>query len=283
MEQLWCGWLVGPHKAKTLVNVHHLQMIDLEETRPPTWRGCVEKWQIRYGEKKVLRRLQHVRSCSPRLTSRMKAINPKLQVTVVPVGIDPGQYDYIPDDKRTTEPLVSVIGTMTWYPTISAAKRLMTRLWPEIKSRIPKAKVQLVGWGAKTALAEFAGDPDITIAENVPDIRPYFERTGVMLYAPGRGSGMKIKILESLGFGVPVVTTSEGSEGMPAIDGVHLGLCEDDAGLIDRAVKLLSDPALQNRYRAAGRKLLEEHCGPKPTVDAIERIYEAMLHGDHGQ
>jgi hypothetical protein len=119
--------------------------------------------------------------------------------------------------------------------------------------------------------------PDVTVEENVPDTRPYFERTGVMLYAPGRGSGMKIKILESLGFGVPVVTTSEGVEGLPAADGVHAGVCEDDAGLIERTVKLLGDPAAQNRQRAAGRALLETHCGPKPTVDAIERIYAAML------
>jgi glycosyltransferase involved in cell wall biosynthesis len=277
MEQLWCGWLVGAHKAKTLVNVHHLQTIDLEETKPAGFKGKLEKWQIGFAEAKVLRSLAHVRSCSPRLVPNMKAINPNLGVTVVPVGIDPAQYDYISDDRRTAEPLISVIGNMEWYPTNSAAKRLMTRLWPEIKRRVPQAKVQLVGWGAKTALAEYANAPDVTIAENVPEIRPYFERTGVMLYAPGRGSGMKIKILESLGFGVPVVTTSEGTEGLPAIDGVHAGLCEDDAGLIERTVNLLGDPAQQNRQRLAGRTLLEEHCGPKPTVDAIEAIYQTML------
>jgi glycosyltransferase involved in cell wall biosynthesis len=188
-------------------------------------------------------------------------------------------YPYIPDDKRTAEPIVSVIGNMGWYPTHSAAVRLLTRLWPEIKRRVPAAKVQLVGWGARQALAEFAAMPDVAIEENVPDTRPYFEQTGVMLYAPGRGSGMKIKVLEALGYGVPVVTTSEGVEGLPATDGVHAGVCEDDAGLIDRTVQLLDDPAAQNRQRAAGRELLEEHCGPKVTVDAIEEIYAGMLKG----
>ena len=97
-----------------------------------------------------------------------------------------------------------------------------------------------------------------------------------MLYAPGRGSGMKVKILESFGFGVPVVTTSEGVEGLPALDGVHAGVCDDDAGLIDRTVELLRDRAGQNRQRAAGRALVESHCGPKPTVDAIEQIYAGL-------
>jgi len=53
-------------------------------------------------------------------------------------------------------------------------------------------------------------------------------------------------------------------------------VCEDDAGLIDRTVELLRDLPRQNRQRAAGRALLESHCGPKPTVDAIERIYARM-------
>jgi len=90
---------------------------------------------------------------------------------------------------------------------------------------------------------------------------------------------MKIKILEALGYGVPVVTTSEGVEGLPAVDGVHAGVCEDDAGLIDRTVRLLTDSAAQNRQRAAGRALVESHCGPKPTVDAIEAIYARMMGG----
>src|SRR5262249_22263471 len=153
------------------------------------------------------------------------------------------------------------------------------------KKRVPEAQVQIVGWNARTALAEFLGLPDVTVEENVPDIEPYFRRTGVLLYAPGRGSGMKIKVLEALAYGVPVVTTSGGVEGIPAEDGAHAGVAEDDAGLIERAVRLLRDPAAQNRQRAAGRALLEAHCGPGPTLDALEAVYERMtsesgvLHG----
>jgi glycosyltransferase involved in cell wall biosynthesis len=277
LEQLWSGWLGLTHREKALVNVHHLVWIDLEHVRPATWRRRFDRWLMLRAERTLVRRLRHFRACSPRLVPEMLAVNPDARITTVPVGVDPTLYEYIPDERRTAEPVVSVIGNMGWYPTHSAAVRLLTRLWPEIKKRVPAARAQLVGWRAREALAPFLGMPDVAVEENVPDTRPYFERTGVMLYAPGRGSGMKIKILEALGFGVPVVTTSEGVEGLPAVDGVHAGVCEDDAGLIERTVALLNDTAAQNRQRAAGRALLESHCGPKPTVDAIERIYAAML------
>lgn len=279
LEQLWCGWLALRHRDRALVNVHHLTWIDQEFLRPTTLRGRAERLLMFRAEETLIRRLRHFRTCSPRLVPEIMRVNPSAVCTTIPVGIDTKQYDYITDNRRTHAPVISVIGSMGWYPTSSAARRLMTRLWPEIKRRIPTAKVQLVGWNAKSALREFDGMPDVEISENVPDIRPYFERTGVMLYAPGRGSGMKIKILEAFGFGVPVVTTSEGVEGIPAVDGVHAGISEDDAGLITRAVELLQDHALQNRRRAAARALLEAHCGPHPTVDALEGVYKRMLGG----
>ena len=234
LEQLWAGWLGLDHAERALVNVHHLVWIDLEYIRPTTFRRRLERWLMRRAERTLVRKLRHFRACSPRLVPEMLKVNPSARITTVPVGVDPSLYTYIPDDRRTGEPIVCVIGNMGWYPTHSAAVRLLTRLWPEIKKRVPAAKAQLVGWGARRALADYLAMPDVTIEENVPDTRPYFERTGVMLYAPGRGSGMKIKILESLGYGVPVVTTSEGVEGLPATDGVHAGICEDDAGLIER-------------------------------------------------
>jgi glycosyltransferase involved in cell wall biosynthesis len=269
LEQLSSGWLGLDHADKAVVNVHFLYSIDLaaaEVTR-------VEEWLMSRAERLLLRSYSRFSTLSERLAETVREANPRAAVAVVPLGIDVSLYPYIPDDRRTTEPVVCVIGSMSWYPSCSAAVRLLTRLWPAIQARVPGARAKVVGWGARAALREFLEMPDVTIEENVPDIRPYFERTGVMLYAPARGSGMKVKVLEALGFGVPVVTTSEGVEGLPAVDGVHAGVCDDDAGLIERAVALLTEPDRRNRQRAAGRALLEAHCGPKPTLDAIERIY----------
>jgi glycosyltransferase involved in cell wall biosynthesis len=198
-------------------------------------------------------------------------------VDFVPVGIDPAQFEYLPDERRPDRPTVFLTGSMSWYPSFSAAERLITRLWPEIKRRVPEARLRIVGWGARRALAAHFGRPDVEIEENVPDMKPYFEQASVLVYTPQRGSGMKMKVMESLAQGVPVVTTSEGAEGLPVQDGVHLGLCDEDGGLVERAVHLLLDRPLQNRMRAAARRLLEEHCGPAPTLDGIERLYARVL------
>jgi polysaccharide biosynthesis protein PslH len=276
LEQLWCGWLGLAHRERALVNIHYLFSVDQADVPIRGIAARARWWLTRRGERRLLHAYPRLATLSNRLRNETLRIANRANVSVCSLGIATDLYTYIPDEQRTVQPLVGVIGNMRWYPTQSAAVRLLTRLWPEIKQRVPTAKVQLVGWEARSALAPFLALPDVLIEENVPDTRPYFERTGVMLYAPSRGSGMKVKILEALAFGVPVVTTSEGVEGLPAEDGVHAGVCDDDAGLIDRTVALLADPAAQNRQRVAGRALLEAHCGPVPTVDAIERVYATL-------
>ena len=155
---------------------------------------------------------------------------------------------------------MSLIGSFTWEPTFSAAIRLITRLWPEIRRRVPEARLQVVGWGARRALAEFLNVDGVMIEEDVPDTAPYFESTDVLLYAPNSASGMKVKVLEAFAYGVAVVTNADGVEGIPARDGVHAGIAEDDEGLITRTVSLLTSP--DERSVSAGCSRPEAECSP---------------------
>lgn len=279
IEQLWCGWVGYKQADKAVINIHHLQSIDLEDAPTKSWKEKLDFHLIFKTEERLVKKFKYFRSCSPRLVPMMKNWNPHAYYQTVPVGIDTSLYDYIPDSKRDNNKQISLIGDMGWYPGQSAAFRLLNRLWPEIKRRVPDAKLQIVGWSARSVLKDYIGQPGIEIHENVPEIQPYFEKTNVMLYAPARGSGMKIKVLEAMAFGIPLVTTSEGSEGLPVEDGVHMALCEEDEGLIDRTVSLLSDVEKQNRMRQAARDFVESHCGPKPTVDQIEEIYKKIIEG----
>lgn len=271
LEQLSAGWLGWDHPARALVNVHHLLGIDLAEVG-----RSLEKTMLLRGEDRLLRRFRHFRTLSPRLTDAVRRSRPWARVETVPLGFDVLSYPFVPDGNRPLNPVVTLIASMGWYPGRSAAERLLTRLWPTIRRRLPSARLRIVGWGAEAALERFAGEPGVEILGDVPDIRPFFEDAGVLLYAPARGSGMKVKVLESFAFGLPVVTTGEGVEGLPAVDGVHAGVCEDDAGLVDRTVELLESRELQDRQRRAARTLVEEHCAPERAVDAIEALYHRV-------
>ncbi len=273
LEQLWSGWLGLQHKKKALVNVHYLFSID----RPFQYQNSLETRLRRFitnrAEQKLLKAFPKIITLSERLAKYINQINPQASIYRVPLGIDFSFYPFLKQKQINQQPTVGLIGGFNWTPTYSAAERLLSRLWPEIKRRVPQAKLQIVGRSAKDALTAFTNIKDLEIYQNVPDTLPYFAKTDVMLYAPVAGSGMKVKVMEAFALGTPVVTTSDGVEGIPALDGIDAGICDDDQGLIERTVELLNNPSLQQQRRLKARQLLENYCNPQLTVEQIERIY----------
>ncbi|MEA5575970.1 glycosyltransferase family 4 protein [Anabaena sp. UHCC 0451] len=276
LEQLWSGWLGLEHREKAIVNIHYLFSLDGTFEDHKSLETRLRKFFTYRAEQKLLRAFPRIMTLSARLSKHIKAVNPQAQIYTVPLGIDFSLYPFAEQKQINPQPIVGLIGSFNWTPSYTAAERLLTRLWPEIKRRVPHAKLQIVGLSAQDTLAKFTDIEDLEIYQDVPDTLPYFANMDVMLYAPISGSGMKVKVMEAFALGTPVVTTYEGVEGIPAGDGVHAGICDDDQGLIERTVELLNNSSLQQQRRVKARELLEEYCSPQVTVDQIEGIYQEI-------
>jgi polysaccharide biosynthesis protein PslH len=276
LEQLWSGWLGLGHADRALLHIHYLFRIDLADRPAASTADRLIRIATRRAEGRLLRRFPTITTLTPRLTEEVRRISPASEVATVPLGMDLSLYPFAPEAPARPAPVVGLIGSFTWQPTYSAGVRLLSRLWPEIRRRVPEARLQVVGRRARAALDGLASGPGVAVFEDVPDAVPYFQGTDVLLYAPSRGSGMKVKVLEAFALGVPVVTTAEGVEGLPAEDRVHAGIHEDDAGLVERTVELLRDPGRRHRQRLAARRLLEAHCAPATALDALEAVYGRM-------
>ncbi|NET73645.1 MAG: glycosyltransferase family 4 protein [Sphaerospermopsis sp. SIO1G2] len=276
-EVIWSGWLGLKHLEKALLNIHYLFSLDGSFENNQSLENRFRKFLTYRAEQKLLKSFPRIITLSDRLNKHIQTINPQAKIYTVPLGIDFSLYPFSQQNKINPQPIVGVIGSFNWTPSYTAAERLLTRLWPEIKRLIPNAKLQIVGRSARDALAKFTDIESLEIYQNVPDIFPYFANIDVMLYAPISGSGMKVKVMEAFALGTPVVTTSEGVEGIPAEDGIHAGICEDDQGLIDRTVELLNNPNLRQERRVKARELLEFYCSPQVTVGRIEQIYQSMI------
>lgn len=277
LESNWAGWLgLSYDRRKALLNFYNLYRIDEAGREAGCLKAAVTR-RLRYGaEARLARSYPTLAALTDKLAEELRGLAPEAKVHVCPAGMDLEAYPYIPAARRAAEPVVSLIGSMSWPPSLAAAQRLLTKLWPALKAQVPEARCQIVGWGALGALRPYLGLPGVEIAENVPVVRPYFERATLLLYAPPVGSGVKLKVMEAFAFGVPVVTTRAGIEGLPAQDGIHAGICDEDPGLVARALRLLKDRDLQERQRAAARGLVEASCGPAAALDAVERGYAAM-------
>ena len=278
LEQLASGWVGLNHAERSLVGVHFLFSIDSRAVGTRSFNAMLENLMMQRAERRLLQSFKFFRAGSPRLVAPIQRRNPSADITSIPIGLDPSLYPYIPDAARPPIQTVSLIGDMLWGPTYSAAVRMLTRLYPEIRRRVPGARCQVVGWSARTRLQQYLSLPGVEIVEDVVDIKPFFENSSVLLYAPVCGSGVKIKVFEAMAYGVPVVATADGVEGLPARDGEHAGIAEDDEGIIERTISLLRDLELQNRQRRAARELIEALCNPSQSARALEQFYERIVH-----
>ena len=271
LDQLWSGW-VGLERRRVLLNVYQLEVIDWEARRGLRLAERKALLQMRRATRRILRASRHVRVVSRRLLERARAINPAAEYSCVPFALDVSLYPLQP---LVREPVVGLLGSMHWLPSRSAAERLITRIWPRVKRRLPGARLLVGGWNARRYLDRYAG-PDIRLVENLAHPSEFFSQVAVLAYAPVRGSGVKVKVLEALAYGVPVVTTGEGIEGLDCEDGVHCWVREDDEALAECIVQALGDEARRARMREAGRALVEARHSPRLVLEQMLDVYDRV-------
>ena len=282
LEQLWSGWLGVSHVSKALLNIHYLPSIDWARSSKSMRERAHRAVAVR-GERKLLHCFPRISTLTPRLTEYVGRMNSTARVHTIPLGIDLAFYEFTSLMPSQAQPTVSLIGSFNWLPTRSAAVRIVTHLWPAIRAACPDAVLQFIGHNARSALGDFKNNPHlqgVSVAEDVADVLPHFRATAVLLYPAHQASGMKVKVLEAFALGTPVVTTAEGIEGLPAEDGIHAGIANDDAGLIERTVHLLRCPEARERQRIAARQLVEDNCSPARVLDGLEAVYEEMFRGN---
>ena len=146
-----------------------------------------------------------------------------------------------------------------------------------VKKGCPGAKLYIAGWNANKYLGRYLPLPDVAIDENISHPEIFFSQIAVMTYTPAQGSGMKVKVMESMAYGVPVVTTPDGVEGIECINGYHCWVAEKDDAIAEKIIALLGDIEARRRMAGAARGLLEDKYSPLPVVDQMMDVYKEVI------
>ncbi len=158
-------------------------------------------------------------------------------VLVCPNGREPTAV--LPDAPEAT---VAFVATMGWAPNIDAAVWLGREIWPLVRAAVPESQLLLVGREPAPAVRALAGD-HVHVTGTVSDVTPYLARSRVVVAPLRAGGGTRLKIMEALDRGRPVVATSVGCEGMDDLVGRGVVVADTAEGLADAIVSLLVDPA----------------------------------------
>ncbi|WP_442506635.1 glycosyltransferase [Novipirellula sp. SH528] len=228
-ETHFSAWATNKPPKHAELNVHQLHCIDRALDCPASLSQWLMRSRVLSAERILLKRFSRVSALTDRLAMAVKKIHPTADIRVTPMTLDPELYEFQPRKPcNPAHPTVGLIGTFNWGPTLSAGKTLVEEIWPRILAERPGARLMLVGRGVDGAFGYLASSPGVEVRSDVPDTIPYFRQLDTMVYLPEIGSGMKVKVMEAIALGTPVITNREGAEGLPlsvadgiTVNGIH--------------------------------------------------------------
>jgi glycosyltransferase involved in cell wall biosynthesis len=199
------------------------------------------------------------------------------RIVAIPIGVDLEFFGSVAWRPGGTT-LLSV-GTMYWPPNVDGALYFYREIFPKIKQQMPEAVLQLVGPKPTPEITSLGDDPAVEVTGLVPDIRPYAAACGVFIVPLRSGSGMRVKILNAMAMGVPIVSTTVGAEGIEVTDGENLLLADGPQPFADACVRVLRDASLAAHLASGGRALMERRYGWETVGKELRDLYREVIAG----
>lgn len=199
-----------------------------------------------------------------------------LAVSVIPSGVDIKYIQALPPVPK--EPIILMTGFMGDPANEDSVEWFYHHIWPQLRARNPTVKFYIVGAEVSARIQKLGEkDPRIIITGAVKDVRPYRNRARVFVTAVRLGSGMRLKVLEAMASGLPIVSTSLGLAGIDAQTGVNC-LVADTPELFLRSIEwLLTDRTLSVRMSRAARTLVKNKYTLEDGLKQFEKTLKSIV------
>ena len=197
-------------------------------------------------------------------------------VLVEPIsfGVD---FDKIPYLENTTpEHALFHIGSMNWTPNIEGVKWFLTEVWPEVTVSMPKLKLYLAGREMPEWLKEMEIE-NVEIIGEVPDAYKFMASKTISIAPLFSGSGIRIKIIESMAMGKAVIATSIGAEGINYTNGENILIADTKKDFAKAVKKLYSNKTLTETIGKNARELVKKEHNIIKTATQLENLYNKLL------
>lgn len=229
--------------------------------------------KMRYWEKRFWNEAAQVVAMSEEDKYIMLSQSPNLDVKIVPNGVDSAYFDK-KLGKRSKEPIILYLGNFTWLQNREAVGILVDKIWPIIKSKLPTARLWIIGKDAQKFFPNLA-TADIRV-EEVNDVREVYQQASVLVAPIYGGGGTRYKNFEAFASGLPVITTSIGIRGTDVNDGVEVIVRDKPEEIAGEAVKLLTDPAFYKQIAEKAKIMVTKKYDWDPIARKLSQIYQDL-------
>jgi glycosyltransferase involved in cell wall biosynthesis len=201
------------------------------------------------------------------------------RVDVVDNGIDRAYFASTNGQRDANR--ILFLGALDWRPNLDAIDLLLKQIFPKVIAQEPAARLCLVGRHAPAALKQrIQATAGVELHTDVPDVRPFLGQCGVMTVPLRIGGGSRLKILEALACGLPVVSTTVGAEGLclePGRDFVRADTPDDMARALVQAIRA---PGPMCELARNGQQRVLERYDWDVLADKLDQVWQRCVRGE---
>jgi glycosyltransferase involved in cell wall biosynthesis len=177
------------------------------------------------------------------------------------VGVVPNGVDLSLNQPATSEPVPGSIifnGALTYNANFDAMDYFLREIFPLVRADAPEAHLKITGSIRGVPVDSLPADEQVTFTGFLQDIRPEVSGSCVCVVPLRMGGGTRLKILQAMALGTPVVSTSKGAEGLDLEAGKHYLVADTPREFAAQVVRLLHEPTLRHSLATQAAQLVKE-------------------------
>jgi glycosyltransferase involved in cell wall biosynthesis len=254
--------VLGIDSIPRVVEDLELSMIWNKVRAQRTWLGRARHgltwWKLRHYAASLLSQIEGCTVCSEQERSLLQSIAPDFEsLSVIPNGLDTELYDE-EWGSRVPDTLIYP-GALTYQANFDAMAFFLKDVFPLIRAQAPGVTLRITGRTDGVPTHRLPIDDGVILTGYLADVRPTIAQSAVCVVPLLSGGGTRLKILEAMALGTPVVSTLQGAEGLRVTPGQDILIADDPGTFAHQVLRLLASPELQSRLARAGRRLVREN------------------------
>jgi len=266
-------------RAKFILEEIDLSFISKEREKPTKsgmnqWLASLEHDRMRRYSANLWPLFDRVIAMSETDRDSLLSLMPTAKVSVVPNGVD--TEFFVPPAKQGSPDRLKVafLGGSQHYPNVDAMKFFATQIAPRIRCSQSDFVFKIIGAFDGRLIPQLPFPTEFT--GYVDDMRPHLCECSLLIVPLRIGGGTRLKILEAMSLGVPVLTTTIGCEGIEAVSGRDVIIVDDPQAFADQITAILADGRLRERLSRYGRQLVEQRYSWPEIVESLVQVYQEV-------
>ncbi|HUS35357.1 MAG TPA: glycosyltransferase [Verrucomicrobiae bacterium] len=235
------------------------------ENMTKMWR--YERWIARHAALQIV--------CGPDdETFLRKYVTRRQPIEVIANGVDLAYFKPSPTfGSKEPQPTIVFCGAMDYNPNVDGLRWYFAEMHKQIADAMPGLQTWIVGKDPVAEVKAYAKLPGVTVTGGVPDVRPYYQKAWLQIVPIRIGGGTRLKIVESLAMGTPVVSTTMGAQGLDLKHGHDALLADTEFDFIEETLRCLRDTELRNKLVREGQTTVAARLSWDGLGAHLRRIY----------